>query len=116
MGDNLADIEKHVLLARAPKLNHPTTLVFDLDPGEGAGMLDCGEIALLLKKLFETWGLQSFVKVSGSKGLHLSVPLNRDTLYEVTQPFAKAVAELMARGNPKHVVAEMLRIYELGRC
>lgn len=66
-----------------------TSLVFDLDPGEGAGMLDCGEIALLLKKLFETWGLQSFVEVSVSKGLHLSVPLNRDTPYEVTQPFAK---------------------------
>lgn len=50
----IADIEKHVLLARAPKLNQPTPLVFDLDPGEGAGMLECGEITLLLKKLFET--------------------------------------------------------------
>lgn len=72
-------------------------------------MLDCGEIALLLKKLFQTWGLQSFVKVSGSKGLHLNVPLNGNEPYEVTQSFAKAIAELMARDNPKRVVSEMAK-------
>ena len=78
---NLADIEKHVLLARAPDLDHPTSIVFDLDPGEPAGMIECGQVALHLKKLFETWGLKSFVKVSGSKGLHMSVPLNCDQPY-----------------------------------
>jgi bifunctional non-homologous end joining protein LigD len=106
---NLADIEKHVLLARAPELNHPTSIVFDLDPGEPADIIDCGEIALHLKKLFETWGLQSFVKVSGSKGLHLSVPLNGEAPYEVTQPFAKTVAELVAHQMPKRVVSEMAK-------
>ena len=50
---NLGDIEKHVLLARAPELNRPTSVVFDLDPGEPAGILDCGEVALHLKKLFD---------------------------------------------------------------
>src|SRR5450432_1216255 len=86
---NLADIEKHVLLARVPEVNHPTSIVFDLDPGEPAGMLDCAEIALHLKKIFAAWGLKCFAKVSGSKGLHLSVPLNGDAPYELTQPFAK---------------------------
>ena len=89
---NLADIEKHVLLAHAPDLARPTAVVFDLDPGEPAGLIECAEAALRLKKFFETWSLQSFVKVSGSKGLHLSVPLNRDAPYEATQPFAKATA------------------------
>jgi bifunctional non-homologous end joining protein LigD len=65
---NLADIEKHVLLARVPDLNRPTSIVFDLDPGEPAGILDCGRIALHLKKVLEALNLQSFVKVSGSKG------------------------------------------------
>ena len=73
---NLGDIEKHVLLARAPELNCPTSIVFDLDPGPPAGLLACGRVALRLKELLEGLGLQSFVKVSGSKGLHLSVPLN----------------------------------------
>ena len=112
---NLADIEKHVLLARAPDLNHPTQIVFDLDPGEPANMIDCGEIALHLKKLFERWGLESFVKVSGSKGLHLSVPLNSDCPYEVTQPFAKTVAELVAHEMPKRVVSEMAKSIRRGK-
>ncbi len=112
---NLADIEKHVLLATAPHLDHPSSIVFDLDPGEPAGILECGKIALHLKKLFETWGLESFVKVSGSKGLHLSVPLNCDAPYEVTQPFAKTVAELVAHQMPKLVVSEMAKSIRGGR-
>ncbi|MDQ6860942.1 MAG: non-homologous end-joining DNA ligase [Verrucomicrobiota bacterium] len=112
---NLADIEKHVLLARAPNLDQPTSIVFDLDPGEPAGMIECGEIALHLKKVFEAWGLESFVKVSGSKGLHLSVPLNCETSYEVTQPFAKTVAELVAHEMPKRVVSEMSKSIRGGK-
>ncbi|MFL6568758.1 MAG: non-homologous end-joining DNA ligase, partial [Chthoniobacterales bacterium] len=112
---NLADIEKHVLLARAPDLDRPTSIVFDLDPGEPANMIDCGEIALHLRKLFATWGLETFVKVSGSKGLHLSVPLNCDTTYDVTQPFAKTVAELVAHQMPKRVVSEMAKSIRGGK-
>ena len=112
---NLADVEKHVFLARVPELNRPTSIVFDLDPGEPAGLLECGEIALHLKKLFETWGLQSFVKVSGSKGLHLSVPLNGEAPYEATQPFAKAMAELVAQELPKRVVSDMSKNLRTGK-
>ena len=68
---NLADIEKHVLLARAPDLHQPTSVVFDLDPGPPAGIVECGTVALHLRKLFEAWGLESFVKVSGSIRLTL---------------------------------------------
>ncbi len=112
---NLADIEKHVFLARAPELNCPTSIVFDLDPGEPAGLIECGEVALHLKKVFETWGLESFVKVSGSKGLHLSVPLNGDASYEKTQPFAKAVAELVGQQLPKGVVSDMAKRLRAGK-
>ncbi len=112
---NLADIEKHVLLARAPELNHPTSVVFDLDPGEPAGLLECGVVALHLKELFERWGLTSFVKVSGSKGLHLSVPLNSGATYELTQPFAKTVAELVVQQMPKQVVSEMAKTLRTGK-
>ncbi len=112
---NLADIEKHVLLACVPELNHPTSIVFDLDPGEPAGILDCGRVALHLKETLAAWGLQSFVKVSGSKGLHLTVPLNSDAPYEVTQPFAKTVAELIAHQMPKAVVSEMAKNLRRGK-
>lgn len=97
---NLGDIEKHVFLAHAPDLNRPTSIVFDLDPGEPAGILDCGRVALHLKEVFAQMGLESLVKVSGSKGLHLTVPLNTKTTYEQTQPFAKAIAELVVQQMP----------------
>ena len=106
---NLGDIEKHVFLARVPKLDRPTAMVFDLDPGAPADILDCGRVALELKKVFDGLGLQSFVKVSGSKGLHLSVPLNTATTYEQTQPFAKAIAELMEQRLPDCVVSAMAK-------
>ena len=104
---NLGDIEKHMLLAQAPELKRPTSVVFDLDPGEPAGILDCGEIALRLKKVFDALKLESFLKVSGSKGLHLAVPLNTDVTYEATQPFAKAIAELLTQQMPDRVISEM---------
>ncbi len=112
---NLADIEKHVLLARVPEVNHPTSIVFDLDPGEPATIVDCAEVALSLRKIFARWNLETFAKVSGSKGLHLSVPLNGDAPYDVTQPFAKSVAELVAHEMPKRVVAEMAKSLRTGK-
>ena len=112
---NLGDIEKHVLLARAPKIDVPTSIVFDLDPGEPADILDCARVALHLRDMFAAWGLEIFAKVSGSKGLHLSVPLNVSIGYESTQPFAKAVAELAARQLPKLVVSEMAKTLRKGK-
>jgi len=112
---NLGDIEKHVLLARSPELNQPTSIVFDLDPGEPADIIDCGWVALHLREVFAAWGLESFVKVSGSKGLHLSVPLNGEATYEMTQPFAKTVAELVAHQMPKGVVSDMAKTLRTGK-
>ena len=54
---NLADIEKHVLLARAPELDQPTSIVFDLDPGEPAGIIECAGVALHLRDAFRGLGI-----------------------------------------------------------
>ena len=112
---NLGDIEKHVLLARAPDLGRPTSVVFDLDPGEPADVLDCGRVALHLNEVFVSLGLECFVKVSGSKGLHLTVPLNTTTSYEVTQSFAKTIAELGERRLPDRVVSDMSKELRRGK-
>lgn len=112
---NLADIEKHVFLARAPDLDRPTSIVFDLDPGEPAGILDCAEVALHLRTVFRKLGLDSFAKVSGSKGIHLTVPLNSEVTYATTQPFARAIAELVAHAMPKGVVAKMAKSLRRGK-
>lgn len=112
---NLGDIEKHVLLGQYPALNFPTAIVFDLDPGEPAGLIDCCKVALELKDVLNALDLECFVKVSGSKGLHLSVPLNSKTPYEAAQPFAKAMAELMTQRLPDKVVSDMAKSLRRGK-
>jgi bifunctional non-homologous end joining protein LigD len=104
---NIAALELHPFLHRVPHLDLPTHLVFDLDPGEGAGLGECIEVVFLLRDVLTKLRLQSFPKVSGSKGLQVYVPLNTPTSYGVTQLFAKTIAELLERESPKLVVADM---------
>src|SRR4029079_14007503 len=94
----------------------PTAVVFDLDPGAPAAMLECCEEALRLSAMFEQLGLESYAKTSGSKGLQLYVPLNRDDVtFAQTKPFAKAVAEVLAGAEPDLVVANMAKAKRAGR-
>jgi bifunctional non-homologous end joining protein LigD len=106
---NLAALELHPFLHRVPHLERPTHVVFDLDPGEGAGLGECIEVVFLLRDVLTKLRLKSFPKVSGSKGLQLYVPLNTPTSYDATQLFAKTIAELLEREHPKLVVADMAK-------
>ncbi len=102
---NLADLELHTSLAPAARPDRPTMMVFDLDPGAPATIVECCEVGLWLAGMFEGLGLQSFPKTSGSKGLQVYVPLNSDATYEDTKPFAKTVAELLEAEAPDKVVS-----------
>ena len=113
---NLADLEMHVLLAKAKAVQSPTVLAFDLDPGEGAGIVECCEVALLVRDLFAELGLESFPKTSGSKGIQVYVPLNDPKVtYDQTKPFAKSVAEMLTRLHPDLVVSKMLKSLRVGK-
>jgi len=112
---NMANLEIHPFLAKAPQIERPTMLVFDLDPGEGADILSACEAAFHVKDLLDRLNLKSFVKVSGSKGIHLHVPLNTDVTYEVTQPFAKSIAQLLEREHPNLIVSEMPKTKRRGK-
>ena len=79
---NLANLEIHPFLHRAPRLDRPTAIVFDCDPGEGANILDCAQVALMLREVLHELSLDSYVKVSGSKGLQVYVPLNSPITYD----------------------------------
>jgi bifunctional non-homologous end joining protein LigD len=68
---NAAALELHPFLHRAPDIGTPTSIVFDLDPGTGADIRQCIEVAFLLKNVMEQLGLKLFPKVSGSKGIQL---------------------------------------------
>src|SRR5436305_3725864 len=113
---NLADLELHVPLAKAPAMDRPTQLVFDLDPGEPANLVHCCEVGVLLHGMFDSLGLESFAKTSGSKGLQVYVPLNQAKVaYDDTKPFARAVAELLEREKPALVVSNMKKSLRAGK-
>jgi bifunctional non-homologous end joining protein LigD len=113
---NLAALELHVPLARAEAHERPTALVFDLDPGAPATVLECCRVALTLQGMFENLGLQSFVKTSGKKGLQLYVPLNdRKVSFAQTKPFAKAVAELLEQSEPELIVSRQTKARREGK-
>jgi len=110
--ENLASLELHVPLARAASPDTPDSMVFDLDPGEPANLLDCARVALILRDLLSPLRLTSLVKTSGQKGLHVYVPLNRaETTFEDTKKFSKAVAEIMQKNYPDLVTAKMAKEY-----
>jgi bifunctional non-homologous end joining protein LigD len=112
---NLGDLELHTFLAKAPHIHRPTSIVFDLDPGAPATAVECAQVALWLKGLFDQLGLESFVKSSGSKGLQLYVPLNTPVTYEETSPFAKAVAQTLEQAHPELVVSDMKKALRRGK-
>src|SRR5262249_22179928 len=90
-------------------LQQPASVVFDLDPGEGSDVLACGEVAFLVRDLMSELELQSFVKVSGSKGLQIYIPLNTKTGYSITRPFAKAVADPLCERHRQLIVSSMAK-------
>jgi bifunctional non-homologous end joining protein LigD len=106
---NLANVELHTSLSPAAEIERPTSLVFDLDPGTPADVLDCAQVALWIRGMFEQFGLRCYPKTSGSKGIQVYVPLNTDVTYDVTKPFAKAVAETLESKFPDRVVSRMAK-------
>jgi bifunctional non-homologous end joining protein LigD len=112
---NLADIELHTSLSLAAAVERPTMLVFDLDPGSPATIVECCEVGLVLHGLFSQLGLRTVVKTSGSKGLQVYVPLNSDVTYKQTKPFARRVAELLEQRMPELVVSRMTKRLRPGK-
>jgi bifunctional non-homologous end joining protein LigD len=104
---NLASIELHPSLSLATDIAMPTMIVFDLDPGPPANIIQCAQVGLWVRDIFDHFGLQSLPKTSGSKGLQIYVPLNTKTTYEQTKTFAHALARLLEHEHPELVVSDM---------
>lgn len=112
---NLAALELHPSLALAKDITCPTEMVFDLDPGPPANIVQCCQVGLWLREIFEHFGLKSFPKTSGSKGLQLYVPLNTPTTYDATKTFAHALAQLLEHEHPEMVVSDMKKTLRAGK-
>ena len=112
---NLAAIELHPSLSLAKDITLPRSMVFDLDPGEPANIVQCCQVGIWLRSIFEHFGLQSFPKTSGSKGLQIYVPLNTPTTYDATKPFAHALARLLENEHRDLVVSDMKKQLRVGK-
>ena len=112
---NLAALELHPSLALANDITCPTMMVFDLDPGPPANIVQCCQVAMWLREIFEHLGLKIFAKTSGSKGMQLYVPLNTPTTFDKTKLFSHALAQLLEQEHSELVLSDMKRSLRTGK-
>ncbi|HEX4697075.1 MAG TPA: non-homologous end-joining DNA ligase [Candidatus Udaeobacter sp.] len=104
---NLADLELHTSLSRKNKVDRPTMMVFDLDPGPPADIVQCCQVGIWLRDLLARMKLKSWAKTSGSKGLQVYVPLNTPVTYDDTKTLSRALAQHLEREHSDQVTSNM---------
>jgi bifunctional non-homologous end joining protein LigD len=113
---NLAALELHALMSKAPDIDTPTTMVFDFDPGAPATLVECCQIALLARDILDSVGLEGWAKTSGSKGMQVYVPLNSPGVtHDQTGEFALAVGQVLEKQHPKRVTTTMAKVARPGK-
>ncbi|MGH2820226.1 MAG: non-homologous end-joining DNA ligase, partial [Actinomycetota bacterium] len=113
---NLASLELHVTLAKRRDVTRPRVMVFDLDPGPPADIVDCAEVGLEIRDTLDDLGLRCLPKTSGSKGLQIYVPLNRPRLsFDATKSWAHSLATLLADRHPDRILTSQARAKREGK-
>jgi bifunctional non-homologous end joining protein LigD len=114
---NLADLELHPSLSLAADMEHPSVMAFDLDPGPGAGLPQCCEVAMLLREALGQLGLDSYAKTSGSKGIQVYVPLGSgEADYRGgTKLLSQALARHLEAQHPKLIVSTQKKELRSGK-
>jgi bifunctional non-homologous end joining protein LigD len=114
---NLADLELHPSLSLVDADLRPTVMAFDLDPGPGAGLPECCEVAFLLREALSRLGLECFPKTSGSKGIQIYVPLNvEDVDYDSgSKALSHALARHLEAEHPKLIVSQQRKELRKGK-
>ncbi len=112
---NLADLELHTSLAKKKDVARPTMMVFDLDPGAPAEIVQCGQVGLWLRDLLSKMKLKAFAKTSGSKGLQVYVPLNTPTTFDQTKDLARGLAQHLEGEHGNLVTSNMSKALRKGK-
>jgi bifunctional non-homologous end joining protein LigD len=100
-------LEVHAWGSRIDKLERPDRLIFDLDPDPAVPWSTVVAAARQVRELLQELGLESFLKTTGGKGLHLVVPIERRHTWDEAKPFCKNVAELIVTADPDRYTANM---------
>ncbi len=98
---NLGTITQNPWFSRVQSIAKPDYIAFDLDPGDKASFEQVKAIALDIKTVLDEVGLVGYPKTSGSRGIHIYVPIKPDYTYDEIFPFAKQIATIVAERNPK---------------
>src|SRR5436305_633638 len=112
---NLADLELHTSLSRKEKIERPTMMVFDLDPGAPADIVQCCHVGLWLRDLLAKMKLKSFAKTSGSKGLQVYVPLNTSVTFDQTKDLSRSLARRLEHEHANLVTSNMSKAARKGK-
>jgi bifunctional non-homologous end joining protein LigD len=110
-----ACITFHVWLSKRDKLDYPDHMVFDLDPGEKTTFDIVRHTALMIKEYLEDLGLISFPMTTGSRGIHVVVPIRRTQPFEFVHPYALSLAKAIASENPEQLTADIRKEERHGR-
>jgi bifunctional non-homologous end joining protein LigD len=108
-------LEIHIWGARWPDVERPDMVVFDLDPDPAAGFAGAVEGARLVRALLRGLGLESYVKTTGGKGLHVVVPIRPGENWEGVKGFAKTIADALARYAPDRFTSSMSKSRRKGK-
>jgi bifunctional non-homologous end joining protein LigD len=108
-------LEFHGWQARARQIEHPDRFILDLDPDAGLAWARVVEAAQLARTLLDEIGLQSFLKTTGGKGLHVVVPLDKRQGWDEVKGFAQAVAQHMVKTIPERFTAHPLKQKRKGK-
>ena len=112
---NLADLELHTSLAKKKDVARPTMMVFDLDPGAPADIVQCCQVGLWLRGLLTKMKLKPFAKTSGSKGLQVYVPLNTPATFDQTKDLSRALAQHLEGEHGNLVTSNMSKALRKGK-
>jgi bifunctional non-homologous end joining protein LigD len=112
---NLADLELHTSLSRKDNIERPTMMVFDLDPGAPADIVQCCQVGIWLRDLLTKIKLKSWAKTSGSKGLQVYVPLNAPVTYDDTKCLSRSLAQHLEQAHPNLVTSNMSKALRKGK-
>lgn len=108
-------LEFHPWGAQASSMDEADLLVFDLDPDQGLAWKEVVKAARDVRDNLQKAGLESFVRTSGGKGLHVVVPLNPPVSWSRAKPFAEAFAKTMAALDPEHYTAAAAKAQRKGK-
>ncbi|MGE5640725.1 MAG: DNA ligase D [Clostridia bacterium] len=108
-------VEFHTWGASVPDIAHPDRIVMDLDPGPGVSWSELADAARLTKRLFDGLGLESFLKTTGGKGLHVVVPIVPELPWDEVKELTRRIAETMRRARPERFIATISKAERPGK-